>query len=96
MGRRTLRTLRVDYGELPVVQRDHYAAPHLADEQAFEALRGALHLQECASRLDPQHAREHNTALRRRRVIRLAVLVFVLEIEAAVAVFGDALGWFPS
>jgi hypothetical protein len=92
MGRRT----RINYDELPVVHRDHYAAPHLADDQAFEALRGALHLQESATRLEPQHARAYTDGLRRRRVIKLAAVTFTLEIVACVAVVGNALDWWPS
>jgi hypothetical protein len=93
MGR---RTLRIDYGELPVVQRDHYAAPHLVDDQVSTALRDVLQLQQSASRLEPQHARAHTDALRRRRVIRLSLVTFGLELAAGIAVVGHVLGWWPA
>ena len=92
MGRRTLRT---DY-DLPRVTRDHHAAPRLADERGFEALRIGRELQQSAITLGPQHARAYTAALRRRRVIRLSLLVFALEAVAGVAVIGQALEWWPS
>ena len=91
MGRRTART---DY-DLPQVRREHFAAPSLDPEQGREALRIGRQLQESATTLDPQHARAHAARLRRRRVTRLSILVFVLEAAAAVAVFGDQLHWWP-
>jgi hypothetical protein len=92
MGRRTLRT---DY-DLPQVSRDHYAAPRLTEGQGLEVLRAGRQLQEAAVLLDPQHARAHSGALRRRRVVRLAVVVFALEIAASIAVIGQALEWWPT
>jgi hypothetical protein len=92
MGRRTLRTAH----DLPHVHRDHHVLPGLADERGYEALRVGLELQAAAVTLDPQHARAYSGALRRRRVIRLAVLVFALEAAAIVAVIGQALNWWPA
>ena len=93
MGR---RTSRIDYGPLPVVQRSHYAAPTLAEGQGQEALRLGRALQESAATLGPQHARAHADALRRRRVTRLALLVLALDVEAGIAVVGQALGWWAT
>jgi len=92
MGRRTART---DY-DLPRVHREHHAAPSLSEDQGREALRLGRQLQDSAAQLDPQHARAHAARQRRRRVIRLSLLVFVLEIGAAVAVVGDGLHWWPT
>lgn len=79
-----------------MVHRDHHAAPSLREEQGREALRFGRDLQDFAATLGPQHARAHADALRRKRVIRLSLLVFVLEIEASIAVVGQALGWWPT
>ena len=87
---------RIDYGPLPVVHRDHFAAPSLGDEQGREALRFGRALQDSAATLGPEHARAHAGALRRKHVIRLSLLVFVLEIEAGIAVIGQPLGWWPT
>ena len=92
MGR---RTARIDY-ELPVVHRDHHAAPSLGDEKGRDALRFGRDLRQSAVTLAPQHARAYADARRRKRVIRLSLLVLALEIEASIAVAGHALGWWPT
>jgi hypothetical protein len=92
MARRTLRT---DY-DLPRVHRDHNVAPRMADEQAREALRVGLDLQQTAVHLDPQHAREAADAVLRQHILHLAVLAFILEIAVGVVVIGAALDWWPT
>ncbi len=81
--------------DLPVVVRNHHAAPRLAEEQGREALSLGLELQVAAQALAPEQA-EDLRLLRRRHIVRLAALAYTLEAGAGLATGGAVLGWWPN
>src|SRR3954471_20196493 len=79
--------------DLPVVARNHHAAPRLGEEQGRMALSLGLALEAAATVLAPEQTRALERC-RRRRPLRLALTVYALEIAAGVVAAGAVAGWW--